>query len=303
MSSSLVVTGTIGIDSIHTPTHSVEAVLGGSASYFAAAASYLTRVRLVAAVGNDWPQEHEDTLKRFDIDVQGIERRSDADTFSWTGRYHDNMNQRDTLEVDVSILEQPPSVPDAYSDSNLVFLANNEPSLQRDFLRSFPRRNFVVADTMDLWINTRRDELNALLKEIDGLVLNDSESELMTEINNPIGAARVICDTFDLRFVIVKKGAHGSILVHRDGVAVLPAYPVENVVDPTGAGDTFAGGLMGYLAGANRTDFVAIQNAMSVGTVVSSFTVESFTLERLADLTLGDIHGRMIEFARMVRVV
>lgn len=303
MSSSLVVTGTIGIDSIHTPTHTVEKVLGGSASYFAAAASYLTPVRLVAAVGADWPAEHASVLERFEIDSRGIERRDDAETFSWTGRYHQNMNERDTLEVDVSILEKPPVVPEAYHDSNMVFLANNEPSLQRDFLHAFPRRNFVVADTMDLWINTRRDALNELLSEIDGLVLNDSESELMTEINNPIGAARVIVDTFDLRFVIVKKGAHGAILVHRDGIAVLPAYPVENVVDPTGAGDTFAGGLMGYLAASNRTDFIAIQNAMSVGTVVSSFTVESFSLDRLSELTLGDIHGRMIDFARMARVV
>jgi sugar/nucleoside kinase (ribokinase family) len=184
-----------------------------------------------------------------------------------------------------------------------VFLANAYPANQMSFLESFPDRQLAVADTMDLWISTERDKLNELLDRIDGLVLNDSEAELMTEITNPVKAARVIVKRHNLDFVVVKKGEHGAILIHKDGVAALPAFPIENVIDPTGAGDCFAGGMMGYLANVGRTDFNAIQMALTHGTIASSFAIEAFSLDRLRDLSLGDIHKRMIEFAQVVRIV
>lgn len=301
---SLVVTGSIGIDTIHTPTDSVESILGGSCTYFAAAAAFLGPVRLVAAVGDDFPEEHRQLLESFLDDLDGLEERAGSKTFRWTGRYYDNMNKRETLDVHVGVLEEdPPPVPEGYRDSEFVFLANTHPASQLAFLESFPNRKLTVADTMNLWITTERDTLDALLKAIDGLVLNDEEAELMTEEANPVKAARMIREEYDLDFVILKKGEHGSILRHERGMAVIPAYPIEGLVDPTGAGDTFAGGVMGYLANVNRTDFEAIQTAMSHGTIISSFTVEAFSLDRLREISMADIHGRMIEFARAVRVV
>ncbi len=300
---SLVVTGSIGIDSIETPEHSVDRVLGGSCAYFAAAASVLTPLRMVAAIGDDWPNEHETLLRRFDIDLTGLEKRAGAKTFVWSGKYLDNMNIRETTYVEVNILgEAPPPVPDSFADSAFVFLANTDPGSQLTFANSFPNKRLVVADTMDLWINTDRDRLNELLNVIDGLVLNDSESTLMTNEKNPITAAKLIRTQYNLRFVLVKKGEHGAILVHEDGIAALPAFPAEMVVDPTGAGDSFAGGFMGHLANADNDDFSTMQHAMAIGTVMASFTIESFSLDTLANLTPKMFKQRFDHYAQMVRV-
>lgn len=301
----LVVTGSVGIDTIHTPASSAVEVLGGSCTYFAAAASFFHAVRVVAAVGEDFDPRFLETIRAFPgVDLEGLESRKGAETFRWTGRYHSNMNDRDTLEVDLGVLgEAPPPVPRSFEDSQYVFLANAFPRNQMQFLDSFPKRRLAVADTMDLWISTERDALNALLERIDGLVLNDSEAEMMTEISNPVKAAKMIREKHHLKFVVLKKGEHGCLLAHEEGMAVLPAYPIETVVDPTGAGDCFAGGMMGYLAAINRTDFASIQHALTHGTIISSFTVEAFSLDRLRQIAIANIHERMIEFARAVRVV
>ncbi|MFG0328904.1 MAG: PfkB family carbohydrate kinase [Phycisphaerales bacterium] len=301
----LVVTGSIGIDTVHTPSGSAEEVLGGSCVYFAAGAGFFAPVRLVAAVGDDFDERHMNTLNAFpNVDLSGLERRAGSKTFRWTGRYLDNMNDRETIEVHLGVLgERPAPAPDSFRDSEFLFLANTDPVTQLEFLESFPNRRLAVADTMDLWIQTKRDELNSLLDHIDGLILNDSEAELLTEDPNAVRAARTIRERHDLGFVLVKKGEHGSILFHRRGMAALPAYPVERVIDPTGAGDSFAGGLMGYLAAVGRTDFEAIQAAMTHGTVISSFTIEAFSLDRLRQIGEAEIHKRMIEFARAVRVI
>ncbi len=301
----LVVTGSIGIDTVHTPASSASGVLGGSCTYFAAAASFFHAVRVVAAVGDDFDERFLETIRAFPgIDLGGLETRAGAQTFRWTGRYHSNMNDRDTLEVDLGVLgEAPPPVPASFHDSQFVFLANAYPANQVHFLESFPRRRLTVADTMDLWISTQREALHDLLSRIDGLVLNDAEAEMMTEVANPVKAAMMIREEHGLRFVVLKKGEHGCLLAHEEGLAVLPAYPVESVVDPTGAGDCFAGGMMGYLASINRTDFASIQHALTHGTVISSFVVEAFSLDRLRQISIADIHRRMIQFARAVRVV
>jgi len=301
----LVVTGSIGIDTIHTPARSAAEVLGGSCTYFAAAASFFHPVRVVAAVGGDFDARFLETILAFPgVDLEGLETRKGSETFRWTGRYHSNMNDRDTLKVDLGVLgEAPPLVPKSFADSQYVFLANAFPKNQRHFLDSFPNRRLAVADTMDLWISTEREALNALLERIDGLVLNDSEAEMMTQISNPVKAAMTIREMYHLKFVVLKKGEHGCLLAHEEGLAVLPAYPIESVIDPTGAGDCFAGGMMGYLASINRTDFSSIQHALTHGTVISSFTVEAFSLDRLRQIGIADIHERMIKFARAVRVV
>ena len=301
----LVVTGSVGIDTVYTPSAAAQEVLGGSCTYFAAAASFLGPVRVVAAVGEDFDPRFLEFIKDFrGIDLSGLETRPGAKTFRWTGKYRENMDERDTLDVQVGVLgEAPPPVPAAFRDSHFVFLANGHPANQLQFLEAFPQRRLVVADTMDLWINTQRAALEALLQRVDGLVLNYSEAEMLAGHNNPVKAAHLIRERMGPTFVVVKKGEHGSLLVHQDGVAVLPAFPLENVIDPTGAGDSFAGGLMGHLSATQRIDFSAIQHALTFGTVLSSFTVEAFSLDRLRAITINEINDRMLHFARAVRVV
>jgi len=302
---SLIVTGTIGIDTIHAPAGTAERVLGGSCAYFAAAASFHAPVRVVAAVGGDWPAEHRSRLASFrDVDLAGLETRPGSATFAWGGRYFDDMNRRETLFTHLGVVsEPPPKVPEAFRDSRFAFLANTHPAVQMGLLKQLPRRELVVADTMDLWINTARGELVELLKHIHGLALNHEEAEQLAGSRNPVTAARKILN-MGPAFVAVKKGEHGAILVHRDGVAVLPAYPaeLEHVVDPTGAGDSFAGGMMGHLAASGRSDFRAIQAAMAWGTVTASFTIESFSLDRLASISRADIERRMEQFRAAARV-
>ncbi len=304
-SMSLLVTGTIGIDTVHTPGGSAERVLGGSCAYFAAAASFQSPVRVVAAAGGDWPPEHRRVLEGFrHVDLAGLEIRPKSSTFAWGGRYFDNMNQRETLFTHLGVLEEaPPPVPPSFRDSTFVFLANTHPGVQMNLLEQLPQRKLAVADTMDLWINVAHEDLLKLLKKVDGVVLNDSEAELLTDVRNPYTAARKILD-LGPRFAVVKKGEHGAVLVHEDGVALLPAYPAEahQVVDPTGAGDSFAGGIMGYLAAHDRADFRSLQSALAWGTVTASFTIESFGLDGLARLTESKLKERLDSFREATRV-
>jgi sugar/nucleoside kinase (ribokinase family) len=301
----LIVTGTIGIDTLHAPTGSAERVLGGSCSYFAAAASFLSPVRVVGAVGGDFPAEHATTLESFKgVCLQGLERRPASRTFAWGGRYLDDMNRRETLFTELGVLEEaPPKVPAAYQDSRFVFLGNTHPSVQMDLLRQFPNRALAVCDTMDLWINVARPELLALFREVDGVVLNDQEAMQITEARNAVSAGRAMLD-LGPKFVVVKKGEHGAILAHREGVATLPAFPADaaHVVDPTGAGDTFAGGLMAHVARTGKGDLATVQQGMAWGTVMASFTIEAFGLDRLKRLDARQIDDRMKRFQTAARV-
>jgi sugar/nucleoside kinase (ribokinase family) len=305
---SLIVTGTIGIDTVVTPTGHAEKILGGSGTYFAAAASLYGPVRLVAAVGDDFPEAHRAVLAKFPgIDTAGLETRKGSKTFAWGGKYLQNMNSRETLFTELGVLaEEPPKVPAAFQDSRFVFLANTHPAVQAGMLTQLPKRVLTVADTMDLWIKIAKDQLLVLLRQVDGLVLNYDEAELLTGKTNTVTAGRHILE-MGPRFVVVKKGEHGAILVHREGVAALPAYPTENVVDPTGAGDSFAGGMMGSLA-ASTIDagkvggFESIRRSLVHGTVVASFNIEAFSLERLVGLTRADLEKRYNEYAAMVRL-
>ena len=301
----LVVTGTIGIDTVQTPRAKREGVSGGSAAYFAAAASQLCPVRLVAVVGGDWPTEHHSILKSFSgVCLDGLESRTNSRTFAWGGKYFEDVNRRETLFTEVGVLqEEPPRVPTAYADSELVFLGNTHPSVQLGFVDQFPKRKLVVADTMDLWIRTANPELRALLQRVDGLIVNDSEAAELTGVRNALSAGRKILD-MGPKFVVVKKGEHGAILIHPEGSAVIPAFPIDdaNVVDPTGAGDSFAGGFMGYLAREGRFDFASLQKAMAYGTVVASFSLEAFGLDRMRTLKFDEITKRLAQFQQMARV-
>ena len=301
----LIVTGTIGIDTIHGPTGSAEDVMGGSAAYFAAAASHLAPVRLVGAVGDDWPDEHRGMLESFPgIDLAGLEVRTGSETFRWGGRYHENMNHRETLFTHLGVVEEaPPTVPDAFHDSDLVFLANSHPSVQAGMLDMLPSRRFTVCDTMDLWINVANAELLDLLRRVDGVVLNDSEAELLVEDRNVITAGKRILD-LGPTFAVVKKGEHGAVLVHRDGIAVIPAFPAETdvVVDPTGAGDSFAGGMMAHIAKTGSCDFETIQSSLAWGTVMASFTIGAFGLDGIRGADQDAIAARLNQFREYGRI-
>ncbi|VAX39428.1 Ribokinase [hydrothermal vent metagenome] len=309
----LTVTGTIGIDTIMTPSgEHRENILGGSGVYFAAAAGLYTPVGMVAAVGDDFPPEFAERIAGLTgVDTAGLETRAGSKTFRWGGKYLDDMDHRETLFTELNILiEDPPPVPGAYADCPVVFLANGHPGVQHSFASKFAKSRLVVADTMDLWIETARAELEVLLGDVQGLVLNYDEAEQFTGQRNSVTAGRKLLE-YGPRFVVVKKGEHGAILVHRDGIAALPAYPAEIVVDPTGAGDSFAGGMMGSIVaemsrgGAAADDpaaFETVRRAMAHGTVVASFTIEQFSLGRLGSLARDELDARYHEYMHMLRL-
>lgn len=308
---SLIVTGTIGIDTVYTPHGHREKVLGGSCTYFAAAAAMFGPVRMVAAAGDDFPPAFKDALASIKgLDTSGLEIRKGSKTFAWGGKYSPDMNSRETLFTELGVLaERPPSIPKAFASSKYVFLANTHPGVQLQFLDALPERQFTVADTMDLWINTARAELDLLLTKIDGLVLNYDEAEQMTGKANAVTAAREVLRMMgggrpgSKKFVVVKKGEHGSLLATADGLAAIPAFPAETVIDPTGAGDTFAGGMMGSLAANNSagmSEAERIRRALAHGTVMASFTIESFSLDRLRALSRAEYDRRYQQFVSML---
>jgi len=296
----LVVVGSVALDSVETPEAKRENVLGGSAVYFSLAARFFTRVRLVGVVGDDWPAEHTKLLEDSGVDVSGLSVVPGAKTFRWRGRYMPNMNDRETLEVQLNVMEQfDPVLPEEHRRCRFLFLANGSTRMQLRVLEQCVGPNLTVADTMDHWIRTEPQELRTLLQKIDGLVLNDFEAKLLAEEENLIRAGRKILD-MGPSFVVIKKGEHGAMFFSRHEMYVLPAYPTADVVDPTGAGDSFAGGMMGYLA--ERTEFSPedLKTAMAYGIVVASFTVEDFSVDRLLKIRRQDIDARLDAYRKML---
>jgi sugar/nucleoside kinase (ribokinase family) len=292
---SLLVTGSIGIDTVETPSGKRPEVIGGSAVYFSYAASFFTPVRLVGVVGEDCPRELLNVFNGRPVDTAGLEIRRGSKTFRWHGSYLKDLNEAETVEVDLNVLaERAPKIPQEFLDSEFVFLANTHPVLQQETLGSLKSRKLVIADTMNLWIQTERAELIKLLGKLDGLVLNDGEARLLTEKKNLIAAARDVIK-MGTKFVVIKKGEHGSILVSDKDTFVLPAFPAEKVVDPTGAGDSFAGGMMGYLATQMSLSPGTMKRAMAFGTVVASFTISDFSLGGLTGINRSHIDERCRE--------
>jgi len=299
----LLVTGSIGIDSIDAPTGARHDCLGGSATYFALAASKLCAVRLVGAVGDDFPAEFLDLLRSHHIDLEGLEVRAGSRTFRWHGKYSENMNERVTLNVQLNVLAEPsPAIPPVFRNSEYVFLANNDPQLQSAFLDQVKSPRLVVCDTMDLWISQHRENLLKVLRRVDGLVINDSEAKELVEETNLLTAARAITK-LGPRFVVIKKGEHGA-MVYADGrVFVVPAFLTERVVDPTGAGDSFAGGLMGYLVShhASREEASPWRAGLIWATVIASFTVEQFSVDGLTALDIDALKARLHAYREMTQ--
>jgi sugar/nucleoside kinase (ribokinase family) len=296
----LLVVGSVALDSVETPTESRDNVLGGSAVFFSYAASYFTPVKLVGVVGDDWPSDHTDLLKGRGIDTSGLSVVQGSKTFRWKGKYLPNMNDRETLEVHLNVFgEFNPILPDSFRSTKFLFLANGVPAVQLQVLDQVPGAVLSVADTMDLWIREQHDELLELLKRVNGLVLNDSEAKLLTGDENLVRAGQRILE-LGPKFVVIKKGEHGAMFFAEKETYVLPAYPTKEVVDPTGAGDSFAGGMMGYLAEQENFETTTLKTALAYGTVVASFNVEDFSLERMKQVERKDIDRRMEEYRKML---
>ncbi len=297
---SLLVTGSIGIDTVETPFGKRENVIGGSAIYFSYAASFFTPVRLVGAVGDDAPGEMFKVFGDQDVDTTGLEVRKGSKTFRWHGSYIKDLNEAVSVQTDLNILaEAAPKIPDKFLDSKYIFLANTHPVLQQQMGCCLKAPKLIVADTMNLWINTARPELLKMLKMIHGLVLNDGEARLLTEKKNLIEAAREVLK-MGPKFVVIKKGEHGCLMCSGDHVFALPAFPAERVIDPTGAGDSFAGGMMGYLSTQGNFSMATLKRALAFGTVVASYTIADFSLGGLKSTTREQIDHRWTQFKQIV---
>ncbi len=299
---SVLVVGSLALDSIETPFGSVKDAVGGSATYISASASYFVNpIRLVGVVGGDFPQQGLELLERRKIELEGLQIVKDGKTFRWSGRYHYDLNERDTLSTELNVFEKfDPVIPDSYRKSRCVVLGNIDPTLQRKVLDQMEKPRIVICDTMNYWIDRKKKELQETLRSINILILNDSEARLLSREPNLIKAGRAIRG-MGPGVVIIKKGEHGALLLTEQVVFSAPAYPMENIFDPTGAGDSFAGGFAGWLA---RTDDMSEENlkrAVIYGSTLASFCVERFGVEGLSDLTYLQIQDRFREFRELSR--
>lgn len=295
----LLVVGSIGFDSIETPHGKTEKQLGGTAVFCSVAASYFTKVGMVATVGSDFPEHHVDFLKSKNVDLTGL-TKLDGETFHWGARYHHNMNRRDTLFTHLNVFEQfSPEIPQAYRDTPFLFLGNIAPSLQMHVLDQMTAPKIVALDTMNFWIEGTPDDLAKVLRKTKVLLVNDEEAAQLTGEGNHLKAAKAI-NKMGPEIVIIKKGEHGAAMIHDNEYFYAPAFPLDQVSDPTGAGDTFAGGFMGYLAKASRIDKGTLRRAMVFGSAMASFAVENFSVERLRHLVSDEIDQRFDAFHEMV---
>lgn len=295
---SVLIAGSVALDSIHTSSAIHHELLGGSASYAALAAGLNTPVQLCAIVGSDFPAEHRALLDGHGIDLDNVEVVEGGKTFRWTGRYHDDMNHRETLDVSIDVLELfNPKLNPAAAAVKVLLLANMSPDNQLDVLNQCLANPFIIADSMDLWINIARPRLLELLGKVDLFVINEDEAKLFVDTSNLIKAGRKLLE-MGPKYVVVKKGEHGAILFGPDQLYMTCAYPLHHVADPTGAGDTFAGGMAGYLASLGKSTFTFsdLSSAVVYGSVLASFTCEEFGVKRLAALTSAEAATRLAEF-------
>ena len=297
----LTIVGSIGIDTIETPTEKREEILGGSVSYACAAASFFTQSGMVGVVGTDFPQTFRDRWTKMNINLDGLQTQ-EGKTFRWSGIYEANMDNRTTLSTDLNVFEEfSPNLPETYRDAPYLFLGNIHPALQLHVLEQVHTPRFVLIDTMDLWINIAKEELTQVIGKCDMLTLNESEAQLFTGEHSLMQAAKALIK-LGPDYVLIKKGGNGSMLYSRDDLFLLHAYPLDTFADPTGAGDSFAGGLMGALAASGKTDAEAIRQAMVYGSVVASFGVEEFSLDRLQRLDRDQIDQRLNQFRAICRI-
>ena len=294
----LLVVGSVALDSVRTPFGEASEVLGGSAAYFATAASYFTTVDLIAVVGEDFPAQHLKFLKSRGIDLTGLEQRK-GDTFRWKGEYSYQLNEARTLDTRPNVFETfRPTIPDRYRTPAMLFLGNIDPELQLDVLRQVRRPLLVACDTMNYWIDRKREALWRVLEQVDALIINDGEARALGGQPNLVQVARDIL-TKGPKHLIIKRGEYGVLLFNHKQTFGAPAFPLEQVRDPTGAGDTFAGGFMGYLAATGNLSEASLRQAIIFGSVMASFTVEAFSLDRLRVLDYKEIEARFREFKRL----
>jgi sugar/nucleoside kinase (ribokinase family) len=296
---SVLVVGSVALDSVETPFGKADDVLGGSATFFSASASHLTPVQLVGVVGSDYPVDKLEPLGARGVDLSGLER-VDGESFRWRGRYRHDLNSAETLETRLGVFSGfRPKIPEQFRRAPFVFLANIDPRLQLEVLKQVERPKLVACDTMNFWIESRRSDLLELLKHVDLITLNDAEARQLTEQANLVKAARWILARGP-RHVIIKKGEHGAFMFTQESVFFAPAYPLEDVFDPTGAGDSFAGGFIGYLARSGDLGEASLRRAVVYGSAMGSFAVERFSIGRLLELTPADIERRVRDFHRLV---
>lgn len=288
---SILVVGSVAFDSIKTPFGQADDILGGSACYFSTSASFFTDVNLVAVIGDDFPREHIDFLESRNVDLSGLQR-AEGKTFRWKGRYDYDLNEAHTLETHLNVFESfKPVIPEKYRDAEYVFLANIDPELQLEVLNQVNSPKLVACDTMNFWIDGKRQELIKTLAKVDILVINEAEVRQLADEPNLIKAATIV-RSFGPRTLVVKRGEYGVLMFGEGSVFAAPAYPLEEVFDPTGAGDTFAGGFVGYLAATRNLTEQNLRKAIVFGSVMASFTVEKFSLDRLKEIDYAEISDR-----------
>lgn len=291
----IVVVGTVAFDTVETPFGKRENILGGSATYFSTSASFFTDVSLVAVVGEDFPDEHVEFLQSRDINTDGLQRIP-GKTFHWTGRYGYDLNEAQTLDTQLNVLmDFRPDLPASYRDAEYLFLANIDPDLQMEVLEQVKKPKLVACDTMNFWITSKPEALKKVLQKVDIVVINEGEARQFTNESNLVKAARSIID-LGCKRLVVKRGEYGVLMFTADTVFAAPAWPLEEVFDPTGAGDTFAGGFMGYLANTGDLSEEGIRQALVFGSVMASFNVEDFSLDRMKRLKYSEIEARYKSF-------
>ncbi len=299
---SVICVGTMAFDAIETPFGKVDSIVGGSGTYVAyAAANFVTPVQQISIVGYDFPQDEMDEMKKRGISLEGVEMIKDKKSFFWSGKYHMDMNSRDTLITDLNVLEDfNPIVPESYQGAEFLILGNLMPKLQMSVIDQLTvRPKLIVLDTMNFWMDVAMDDLKEVLKKVDVLLVNDAEARQLSGELSLVKAARLILQ-MGPQFLIIKKGEHGALLFHKDHVFFAPALPLEEVFDPTGAGDTFAGGFIGHLAKTNDISFENMKTAIIVGSAMASFCVEKFGPDRLKEINKADIDARLSEFVQLV---
>ena len=295
----VLVVGSVALDSVETPFGKAENVIGGSGTFFSASASLLSPVQLVGVVGDDYPMDQLEPLRARGVDMAGLEQAK-GESFRWRGRYRHDLNSAETLETRLGVFSHfSPKIPPQFRDAPFVFLANIDPRLQLDVLRQVQRPKLVACDTMNFWIESRRPDIVELIKHVDLITLNDGEARQLTDCSNLLKAARWIMERGP-RMVIIKKGEHGAFLFKEKSIFFAPAYPLEDVFDPTGAGDSFAGGFMGYLARSGDLSDANLRRAVVYGSAMGSFAVEKFSVQRLLELTPSDITSRVADFRKLV---
>ncbi|TGV02270.1 PfkB family carbohydrate kinase [Flavivirga rizhaonensis] len=301
--SKLVIVGTVAFDAIETPFGKTDKILGGAATYIGLSASqFNVDSSIVSIAGGDFPQDYLDLLSSKNIDISGIEIVKEGKTFFWSGRYHNDMNSRDTLVTELNTLADfNPIVPESYRDAEIVMLGNLHPLVQQSVLNQMTTKpKLVVLDTMNFWMDCALEDLHNVIKNVDVITINDEEARQLTGEYSLVVAARKIHD-MGPKYVVIKKGEHGALLFHNDNVFYAPALPLEAVFDPTGAGDTFAGGFAGYLAKTGDTSFENMKNAVIYGSTLASFCVEKFGTERMQDLSSEEVLKRLLQFKQLTQ--